>query len=155
MNHQVPRTIRMQASDNVAIVVNDGGLPAGTVFPDGLVLLEGVPQGHKVALTDLQNGDPVIRYGVIIGYADGAIARGSWVSERVLRMPAARSLDDLPVGTQALAAGPHLDGYTFEGYRNKDGSVGTRNLLAITSTVQCVSGVIRSEERRVGKECPV
>ena len=53
MNTQVPRTIRMQASDNVAIVVNDGGLPAGTVFPDGLTLLEGVPQGHKVSLVDL------------------------------------------------------------------------------------------------------
>ena len=38
MNTPVPRTIRMQAGDNVAIVVNDGGLPAGTVFPDGLTL---------------------------------------------------------------------------------------------------------------------
>ena len=98
MNHDVPRTIRMQPGDNVAIVVNDGGLPAGTVLPGGLVLLEGVPQGHKVALSDLADGEPVIRYGVTIGYASGPIARGSWVSERVLRMPAARSLDDLPVG---------------------------------------------------------
>jgi galactarate dehydratase len=152
MNHDVPRTIRMQPGDNVAIVVNDGGLPAGTVLPGGLVLLEGGPQGHKVALSDLADGEPVIRYGVTIGYASGPIARGSWVSERVLRMPAARSLDDLPVGTHAVAAGPLLDGYTFEGYRNKDGSVGTRNLLAITSTVQCVSGVIEYAVRRIRDE---
>ena len=33
-----PRRIRMHARDNVAIVANDGGLPAGTVFPDGLTL---------------------------------------------------------------------------------------------------------------------
>lgn len=152
MTQHIPRTIRMQASDNVAIVVNDGGLPAGTVFPDGLVLVEGVPQGHKVALTNLEDGDAVIRYGVTIGYASGAIARGSWVSERVLRMPAARSLDDLPIGTQAVAAGPQLDGYTFEGFRNKDGSVGTRNIMAITSTVQCVSGVIDYAVQRIKSE---
>jgi len=148
----VPRIIRMQASDNVAIVVNDGGLPAGTVFPDGLTLVEGVPQGHKVALQDLADGAAVVRYGVTIGYASGPIARGSWVSERVLAMPAARSLDDLPVGTRAVFATEPLEGYTFEGYRNKDGSVGTRNIMAITSTVQCVSGVIDYAVKRIRDE---
>ena len=152
MNQLVPRTIRMQASDNVAIVANDGGLPAGTVLEGGLVLVEGVPQGHKVALVDLADNDPVIRYGVIIGYANGAIPRGSWISEKVLHMPAARSLDNLPVGTHAVTDFPPLEGYTFEGYRNADGSVGTRNLLAITSTVQCVSGVIEYAVKRIRDE---
>jgi galactarate dehydratase len=152
MSTHVPRTIRMQASDNVAIVVNDGGLPAGTVFPDGLTLVEGVPQGHKVALQDLAAGEAVVRYGVIIGYANGPIARGSWVSERVLTMPAARSLDDLPIGTRAVFATEPLEGYTFQGYRNKDGSVGTRNIMAITSTVQCVSGVIDYAVKRIKDE---
>ncbi|RLM48612.1 galactarate dehydratase, partial [Halobellus sp. Atlit-31R] len=80
------------------------------------------------------------------------IPRGSWVSERVLRMPAARSLDDLPIGTQARPIGEPLAGYTFEGYRNKDGSVGTRNIMAITSTVQCVSGVIDYAVKRIREE---
>lgn len=152
MNQLAPRTIRMQASDNVAIVANDGGLPAGTVLADGLVLVEGVPQGHKVALTDLADGDAVIRYGVTIGYANGAIARGSWISEKVLHMPAARSLDDLPIGTRAVTDLAPLEGYTFEGFRNADGSVGTRNLLAVTSTVQCVSGVIEYAVKRIKDE---
>jgi len=152
MNQLVPRTIRMQAGDNVAIVANDGGLPAGTVLEGGLVLVEGVPQGHKVALVDLLDNDPVIRYGVVIGYANGAIPRGSWISEKVLRMPAARSLEDLPVGTRAVTDFAPLEGYTFEGYRNADGSVGTRNLLAITSTVQCVSGVIEYAVKRIRDE---
>ena len=87
---KIARYIKMHEADNVAIVVNDGGLPAGSAFEDGLVLVEGVPQGHKVALTDLAEGDPVTRYNVTIGYADQAIPRGSWVSEKVLRMPGAR-----------------------------------------------------------------
>ena len=53
----LPLTIRMHPADNVAIVANDGGLPAGTVLPGGLVLRDKVPQGHKVALQDLAAGD--------------------------------------------------------------------------------------------------
>ena len=56
-----PLFIRMNERDNVAIVANDGGLPAGTVIPDGPVLREAVPQGHKVALADLAAGDAVCR----------------------------------------------------------------------------------------------
>ena len=57
-----PLYIRVHPDDNVAIVVNDGGLPEGATFADGLTLREGVPQGHKVALVDLAAGDPIVRY---------------------------------------------------------------------------------------------
>ena len=56
-----PLLIRMHPADNVAIVANDGGLPAGTLLPDGLMLCEKVPQGHKVALIDLPAGATVDR----------------------------------------------------------------------------------------------
>ena len=66
-----PLRIRVQPEDNVAIVVNEGGLPAGTRFDDGLTLIEHVPEAHKVALTPLAKGTAVIRYGVTIGYERG------------------------------------------------------------------------------------
>jgi len=47
---------------------------------------------------------------------------------------------------------PALEGYTFEGYRNPDGSVGTRNVLAITTTVQCVAGVVDHAVQRIRSE---
>ncbi len=157
-----PLTIRMHDSDNVAIVANDGGLDAGTVFAaatgsstPGLVLLDRVPQGHKVALVDIAAGAPVLRYGIPIGLALKDIAAGRWVHERLLQMPAARGLDKLPIATLATQAAPPqepLTGYTFEGYRNADGSVGTRNLLAITQTVQCVAGVTETAVQRIRSE---
>ena len=94
-----PHTIRMHVRDNVAIVANDGGLPAGTVLPSGLVLRDKVPQGHKVALVDLPADGPVLRYGIPIGYAMQAIPAGSWVHERLLHMPDARGLENLPIAT--------------------------------------------------------
>lgn len=147
-----PLYIRIHADDNVAIIANDGGLPAGTVFPCGLTLVERVPQGHKVALVDLKQDDAVMRYNVVIGYALKDLPRGSWINERVLRMPEPPGLTDLPIGTRVPAPLPPLEGYTFEGFRNPDGSVGTRNILAITTTVQCVSGVVEHAVRRIKAE---
>jgi len=147
-----PLIIRMQARDNVAIVANNGGLPAATVLPDGLVLRDQVPQGHKVALVDLPAKSAVLRYGIPIGYALKDIPAGSWVHERLLDMPSARELDNLPIATVKPEPLPPLEGYTFEGYRNADGSVGTRNILAITTTVQCVSGVVEFAVQRIKNE---
>lgn len=152
-----PLTIRMHAEDNVAIVANDGGLPAGTLLPAGvpgagITLRDKVPQGHKVALADIPEGGVVRRYNVPIGYALKDIAAGSWVHERLLQMPSARALEGLPMATVKPPVLEPLTGYTFEGYRNADGSVGTRNILAITTTVQCVAGVVAQAVRRIKAE---
>ena len=147
-----PLYIKMDERDNVAIVVNDGGLPADTVFPSGLKLVEKIPQAHKVALVPIAKGEAVRRYNVTIGIALKDIPAGSWVHERLLEMPNARGLDNLPIATVKPEPMPALDGYTFEGYRNADGSVGTRNILAITTTVQCVSGVVDFAVKRIKEE---
>nr|WP_194727073.1 galactarate dehydratase [Noviherbaspirillum malthae] len=147
-----PRYILMNQNDNVAIVVNDGGLPAGTVFPNGLTLRDRVPQGHKIALKDFKEGDPILRYDVIIGYAVRDIPQGSWIDESLVRMPPARELENLPIATRKPPQQDPLAGYSFMGYRNADGSVGTRNILAISTTVQCVSGVVDFAVDRIKKE---
>lgn len=150
-DRDLARCIRMHPADNVAIVVNTGGLGAGRQLVDGPLLVEAIPQGHKVALVDLPQGSPVRRYNVVIGHTSQAIAAGAWVNEQRLTMPAARSLLDLPLPNPPAELAP-LQGYTFEGYRNADGSVGTRNLLAITTTVQCVAGVLELAVERIRSE---
>lgn len=147
-----PILIRMRDGDNVAIVGNDGGLPAGTELPGGVRLLEKVPQAHKVSLVDLPAGAAVVRYGVTIGRTLEPLAAGRWVHERLIEMPAARELQGLPMATHRPPAAAPLEGFTFEGYRNADGSVGTRNILAITTTVQCVAGVLDVALRRIRDE---
>lgn len=152
-----PLTLKVHPDDDVAIVANDGGLPAGTRLPAGvpgagLVLATAVPQGHKVSLRALAAGAAVRRYGVPIGHAKADIAAGSWVNETLLQMPAARLLEGLPLATRAGPAFTAPAARHFMGYRNTDGSVGTRNLLAVTETVQCVSGVVRLAVQRIERE---
>src|SRR5580704_11396225 len=71
---EAPRSIRLHKDDNVAIIVNAFGLPANTTLPGGLVLREFIPQGHKVALIDLDEGAAIKRYGEVIGHAAQPIA---------------------------------------------------------------------------------
>ena len=149
------RCIRMHEADNVAIVADDGGLVSGTALEGGPVLRDRVPQGHKVALVDIAAGTEVRRYNVPIGLALRDIPAGSWVHERLLQLPEACGFDALPMATRAAPlrpAPPHWAGRSFMGYRNADGSVGTRNILAITTTVQCVSGVVEHAVRRIKAE---
>ena len=144
-------TLRMHAADNVAIVVTEGGLDPGALCSEGVTLVERVPQGHKVALQALPQGSEVRRYNVVIGHTAVDIPAGGWVHEQRLHMPAARSLEGLPA-SHPPAELPPLEGHTFQGYRNADGSVGTRNLLAITTTVQCVAGVLDVAVDRIRRE---
>src|SRR6218665_589593 len=114
-------TIRMHANDNVAIVATDGGLPAGTVLPEGvagagITLREPLTQGHNLALEDIAEGAAVRRYGVTIGYALAPIAAGSWVHDRRLRMPLARALQDLPLATGPAPPPGPPPRYPLEGH---------------------------------------
>lgn len=152
MSTPTPLSISMHTADNVAIIANDGGLPAGTVLSSGQVLVDHVPQAHKVALVDIPEGGVIRRYNVVIGYALKPIPAGSWVHEKLVQMPDARLLEGLPISTVKPPVQAPLEGYTFQGYRNADGSVGTRNILAITQTVQCVAGVTDFALQRIKAE---
>jgi galactarate dehydratase len=147
-----PRYIKLNARDNVAIVVNDFGLPAGSRFPCGLELRAFVPQGHKTALEDLGESAPIIRYGEVIGYALSPIRAGEWVDEARIRMPEAPPLDKLEISTAVPAQLAPLEGFTFEGFRNRDGSVGTKNILGISTSVQCVKGTLEYAVKRIRTE---
>lgn len=147
-----PLYIRVADGDNVAIVVNPGGLPAGTRFESGLVLKEHVPQGHKVALEDLAEKAAVVRYGQVIGYATKAVAKGGWINETMIHLPQPPGFDELALATLDPTPPPPLDGYGFEGFRNPDGSAGTKNVLGISTSVQCVAGVVDHAVRRIKDE---
>jgi galactarate dehydratase len=147
-----PLYIRVHERDNVAIIVNQEGLRAGTGFDGGLVLGEDIPQAHKVALRDLEQGTAIIRYGEVIGCAERPIARGAWVREELVSLPAAPALDSLSLATAVPEPLPRLEGFTFEGFRNADGTAGTKNILGITTTVQCVEPTVEYAVRRIKAE---
>ena len=145
--------VKLQDSDNVAIAVKE--LPAGTVVEDGVVARETIPQAHKIALTDIPAGKPVIRYGVVLGYAIEDIEKGSWINEFMLKLPVPPALDEMEFGTNVVPYESLPDPVltTWEGYENPTGGyAGTRNILGISTTVQCVTGVVNAAVARMKAE---
>lgn len=140
--------IKVHENDNVAIAVNE--LPISTKLTDEIVTLEPISQGHKIAFKDFDIGDPIIRYNVILGYAIQKIKKGSWINEHMLKLPVPPSLDDMKSKLNIIKKLPKAPIKTFEGYKNPNGGfAGTRNILGISTTVQCVSGVLNVAVKRM------
>ncbi|NBS01803.1 MAG: altronate dehydratase [Rhizobiales bacterium] len=137
---QTPRTILLSPSDNVVAAVDT--VDKGVVV-NGVTAIDRIPRGHKMSLVGLAEGEPVIKFGQIIGFATKAVPPGSWLHEHNVGMrdfardyrfsEDAREEEILPVAQQA----------TFEGFRRANGKVGTRNYIAILTSVNCSASAAR------------
>ena len=141
MNKLKNSIIRITAHDNIGIVSDPNGLEKGTLVFDAVTAKQFIPMGHKIALVRMVQGDTVIRYGQPIGFAAQDIQPGEWVNEKNILLPSPPALADIPYKVRDSPLIEPLNGYTFKGYRNVDGSVGTKNVLGITTSVQCVAGM--------------
>lgn len=143
--------IQITEKDNVAIAVYD--IAKGTEVMPGVVTAEDIPQAHKIALSACPKGTEIIRYGVVLGTTSTDIPKGGWINETNLVMAPAPDLDELEFAVNIRTDLPEAPVKTWEGYRNpKGGPAGTRNILAINTTVQCVAGVVNVAIRRIKQE---
>lgn len=149
---EIPLYIKVNDADNTAIIVNTSGLKEGTEFSCGLTLTEFIPQGHKVALADIDSNEKILRYGEVIGYGKTTIPKGSWIRESLVIMPTPPELDALSISNKIQEVSPLEENYTFLGYRNSDGSAGTKNILGISTSVQCVAGVLDFAVKKIKQE---
>ncbi len=136
------RAVLLRAEDNVAVAARP--IPAGFVLDLGaspVEVREPIKLGHKVALRDIAEGEPILKYGQVIGFASKPIAAGSWVHVQNTRADLFDRdyayASDIPV----VDMSPELR--TFEGFLRPDGRVGTRNYIAVISTVNCSAGTSR------------
>ena len=135
----MPDFIKIHPSDNVAVALK--ALPAGTVF-DGVTALQDIPQGHKMALSALEPGEQVVKYGFSIGHATASVKPGEWVHTHNMKTNLS--------GEEEYTYHPKIQfpepktPQMFQGYRRKDGSVGIRNELWIIPSVGCVNDVAKT-----------
>ena len=142
-----PRVIRLNGEDNVVIAIDlvNQGDPA-----HGLTARQRIHKGHKMAIEPIREGEPVRKFGQIIGFAKTHIAPGEWVHEHNVGLHdfardyrfAEDAQDDglLPEDMRA----------TFEGYRRPNGRAGTRNYIGILTTRELL-GIGRALCRRGGR----
>jgi altronate hydrolase len=143
----VPPVIRLHPDDSVVIARTTlvPGAPAGA----GVVAVDRIPAGHKVAVRPIASGDPVRRYGQIVGFASQAIAPGSHVHVHNCGM--GDFAKDYRYCTDAKPTDYANTPATFDGIRRPDGRIATRNYIGILTSVNCsahVAGLIAEVFRR-------
>lgn len=129
--------VRLSPEDNV--VVTTRPLTAGVAI-DGeqVIVRQSMDAGHKIATHPIAQGQPVLKYGQVIGAATAAIAPGEHVHVHNLAVSAHRRAPGSRTGPR-LEVAPR----TFEGYRRPDGRVGVRNYVGILTSVNCSATVAR------------
>jgi altronate hydrolase len=136
----LPRTLKLNAKDNVVVAV-DAILPGASA--QNVPALARVGRGHKMAVQRIAKGEPIVKFGQIIGFASEDIVPGSHVHTHNCGFAAfdrdyafaqdARRESILPVEQQA----------TFQGYRRSNGKAGTRNYIGVITSVNCSATVAR------------
>ena len=128
--------VRLRENDNVAVACRPLGRGERIAVGDGeLQVASPIPLGHKVALADIATAAEIIKYGQVIGFASKDIETGAHV--HVQNCEAKEFVRDYAYASEVPpppVAGPPR---TFRGYPREDGRVGTRNYLAVISTVNC------------------
>jgi altronate hydrolase len=142
----VPRVTRLHPDDNVVVAAHS--LPAGAAV-EGAALPKPVPMGHKIATAAIPAGAAVLKFGQIIGYATVDIAAGEHVHVHNCAMGAHDQHYEIGVDFRPTRFVPEAERATFRGIRRPDGRVGTRNYIALVSTVNCSATVIRYVADRI------
>jgi len=137
-----PLTIRLDPSDNVVVARLD--LLPGTELPgEGVRVRVHVPAGHKVATRPIAEGEPIRKYGQIIGFATEPIVPGAHV--HVHNCGLHDFARDYAIGSEVkpTAFVPEAERASFMGFVRENGKVGTRNYLGVLSTVNCSATVCK------------
>jgi altronate hydrolase len=141
--------VRLRALDNV--VVANHALNAGDKVGD-ITLLDAIPAGHKIAASDITAGARILKYGQTIGYAMSDIACGKHLHTHNVEFRATDAEYQFGTNLQDVVRVPDQARDMFMGYRRENGSVGTRNYIAIVTSVNCSATAARRIADSFGEE---
>ena len=134
--------IRLHPNDNIVVARMDVAI--GTPVPsENISIRSQVPAGYKIAAKKIAAGEPILKYNVIVGFANTDIEPGAMVHSHNTEF---REFDrDYAYASEYKATQflPESQRATFQGIVREDGKVGTRNYIGILSTVNCSATVVK------------
>jgi altronate hydrolase len=150
--HTVPSTamLRLHPTDNVLVstrIVEKGEAPA-----DGITATARIMRGHKMASQPIAKGQPIRKFGQIIGFAKSDIVPGDWVHEHNVEMGELSHDYAFAQAARVEPLLPESERATFQGFRRKNGKVGTRNYIGIMTSVNCSATVAAHIAKEVEKQ---
>ncbi len=135
--------IHINPRDNVVVALRP--IAKGTVYAgDGYAVTAAtdIPQGHKMTLKALSEGDQVIKYGFSIGHATAPVGAGEWIHTHNMRTNLEGEMEY--TYNPKIHFPEKLPAPTFMGFRRPDGRAAIRNEIWIIPTVGCVNDVAKA-----------
>jgi len=151
------KTLQLDPHDNVLVALTTLDLGTAVTFGPAssqstCMVMQTIPVKHKMAVVDMQPGDLVRMYGMIVGEVVEAIPRGGLLTTQNIRHRAgAYTASRQPVSHPVPDASPWA-GRTFMGYRRADGQVGTRNYWIVLPLVFCENRNIEQMKEALEEE---
>ncbi len=139
--------LQIHPQDNVVVCLEELKKGDAVKLADGreVTATEDIPAGHKMAITDIDNGKDIVKYGYAIGHATAALSAGAWVHTHDTKTNLEGILEykyepDQKYITDKQSQMATRKG-TFKGFVRGDGRVGIRNEIWIIPTVGCVNNI--------------
>ncbi|QGJ68405.1 D-galactarate dehydratase [Planctomycetales bacterium 10988] len=150
MNDSIPTVLQLRPQDNIGVATQN--LKEGQAIQLGsfrFSMQESVPFGHKLALQTIEKDEPIHKYGQVIGFATEKIPAGQWVHSH--NLSAGDFSRDYAFCSEIPAPPTPLENITFDAFRRANGQIGTRNYVAILSSVNCSATVSKAIARRASE----
>jgi altronate hydrolase len=136
---QASAMLRLNAQDNV--LISNRIIDKGELGAEGVVTRARIMRGHKMASMAIAKGTPIRKFGQIIGFAKSDIEAGDWVHEHNVEMGELAHDYAFAQAAKKEVMVPENERATFQGFRRKNGKVGTRNYIGIMTSVNCSATV--------------
>jgi len=135
-----PRVLRLDPADNVVVAIDP--IISGAVA-EGVTAVARTPKGHKMAVRAVAEGEPILKFGQIIGFATVPVRPGEHVHTHNCAFHTFTRDYRFAEAAKEEAILPEMERRKFDGYRRVNGKVGTRNFIAILTSVNCSASVAR------------
>ncbi len=132
--------LRLDTTDNVATALEN--LSAGQTV-EGVTLVDDIARGHKLALSAVPQGAALRKYAQIIGYAAAPIVAGSHVHTHNVEFRATEAAYEFGTDLRPVPQVADTKRDSFMGYRRDNGQIGTRNYIAVLTSVNCSASAAR------------
>ena len=140
--------IKIHPHDNVAVALQDLAISEAICIDNQVITLQqAITKGHKVALSPIQVGEDVIKYGLPIGRATQAIQVGEYIHTHNLKTKLSQQLSYTYQSDAIVPLNPIRTNPIIQIYRRNNQQVGIRNELWIIPTVGCVNAIAQRAQK--------
>lgn len=144
------KTIRLDVNDNLVVALNS--LNAGDpLHEENIQAAMNIPAGHKVATQLIKQGGVIRKFNQVIGFSSVDIQPGDHIHTHNCDFKGFEREYGFGVDAKPTEFVQDSERATFQGYRRKNGKVGTRNYIGILSSVNCSATVVKQIADRINR----